>query len=104
MIRVSILYPNKEGSKFDHEYYGNNHFQLVRDRLEPLGLLRLGYDKGLGGLAPDSPAPYVAVGYLEFNTIEELQSAMGAHGEELMADIPNYTDIEPVFQIAEVMQ
>lgn len=28
---------------------------------------------------------------------------MGPHMEEIMADIPNYTDIPPVIQISEVV-
>jgi hypothetical protein len=28
---------------------------------------------------------------------------MGAHGQELMADIPNYTNIQPTIQISEIV-
>jgi hypothetical protein len=30
------------------------------------------------------------------------RSLLAAHGAEIMADIPRYTNIEPVFQISEV--
>jgi hypothetical protein len=28
---------------------------------------------------------------------------MGAHGKEIVADIPNYTDIQPTIQISEIV-
>jgi uncharacterized protein (TIGR02118 family) len=34
--------------------------------------------------------------------VEAFQSAFGPHAEEIMADIPNYTDIQPTLQISEV--
>ena len=33
MIRVSVLYPNSEGSSFNVEYYKNVHMKLVEERL-----------------------------------------------------------------------
>jgi hypothetical protein len=34
--------------------------------------------------------------------VEEFQKAMAAHGPEIIADIPNYTDIEPQIQFSEM--
>ena len=56
MIRVSVLYPRSEGSKFDFKYYGEKHMALVKARLTEHGLLRIEVDKGIGG-AEGSPAP-----------------------------------------------
>jgi hypothetical protein len=33
MIKVSVLYPNKEGSKFDLGYYLNSHIPMVQEKL-----------------------------------------------------------------------
>lgn len=103
MIRVSVLYPHKEGARFDHDYYANKHMALVRDRLGGKGLVETGIDKGIGTAVPDAPAPYVSIGWMTFNTVEEFQSAFGAHADEIMSDIPNYTDIEPQIQISEIV-
>ena len=103
MIRVSILYPHKDGARFDHDYYANKHMPLVRDRLGGMGMVDSGVERGIGTMDPDAPAPYVSIGFLTFNTVEELHAALGAHASELMADIPNYTDIEPQFQISEIV-
>jgi uncharacterized protein (TIGR02118 family) len=46
---------------------------------------------------------FACVGKLYFSTVDEFQQAMTAHGAELQADIPNFTDIQPQFQISEVV-
>ena len=104
MIRITVLYPNNEGSKFDHDYYANTHFPMVAEKLTPLGLVSGEVNVGLAGGAPGAPAPFVAVGHLMFNSIEEFQNGFGVHGEELMGDLPNFTDIEPIIQISEVVE
>jgi len=30
MIKVSVLYPNEKGKKFDMDYYGTKHLPLVQ--------------------------------------------------------------------------
>ena len=102
MIRVTILYPNKPGGKFDHDYYANQHMKMVKEKLEPMGLIKSEVDKGIGGGAPGSPPPYVAVAYLIFNSVDDFQKALGAHSKAFQADRPNYTDIEAQIQISEI--
>jgi uncharacterized protein (TIGR02118 family) len=36
------------------------------------------------------------------DTVEDFQKGFGPHGEEILADIKNYTDLTPVIQISEV--
>ena len=101
MIKVSVLYPNVEGSKFDMDYYCNSHIPMVRDRLGA-ACTGASVDGGLGGGAGGAPATYIAMGNIFFNSVEEFQAAFGPHAAEIMGDIPNYTDIEPVIQVSEV--
>jgi uncharacterized protein (TIGR02118 family) len=75
----------------------------VQQRLGGLGLLRWEVDKGLAGGAPGAPAPFACIGHLYFNTVDAFQAAMKAHGKELVADVPNFTNIQPQFQISEVI-
>ena len=51
MIRVLTLYPSKEGSKFDFDYYMNIHMKLVRERLGN-SLVKDEVDQGLGTIEP----------------------------------------------------
>ena len=103
MIRISVLYPSGEGKKFDVDYYVNKHMKLVRERLGGFGLARTEVDRGVAGGAPGAPAPYVAVGHLYFSAAADFQKGMGVHGKEILADIPNYTNIQPQIQISEIV-
>lgn len=103
MIRISVLYPNGEGKKFNHDYYTKKHMPMVQDRLKGMGIVRWEVDKGLAGGAPGAPAPFVSVGHLYFNSLADFQAGMAKHGTEFMADIPNYTDIQPQIQISEIV-
>ncbi len=101
MIRMSVYYANQPGVTFDHAYYAGSHRQLVDDRLGPLGCHSVQIDRGVAGYA-GGPAPYVAVGHLLFNSLEALDRAWREHGAEIVADVPRYTNAQPVIQISEV--
>ena len=100
-IKVSVFYPNTAGKKFDIDYYLNKHAPLVSKTLGS-ALVDSSYDKGPGGGAPGSPAPFVAIANLYFNSMEEFGASFGPSAPVFMADMPNYTDIEPVVQVSEV--
>ena len=103
MIRVTVLYPNEPDKRFNHAYYANKHLPLVMERLKGSGMLRYEVDKGLAGGSPGTAAPFIAACHLYFNTVADFQEGIGAHGNEIMGDIPNYTDISPQIQISEVV-
>ena len=103
MIRVSVMYPN-QGGKFDMDYYINKHMALVHKLLDPYGLVRTEADKGIGTAEPGAPAPFLAIGHMIFNSIEDMQKALQAHDADLAADVPNYTDSQPQFQISEMVE
>ena len=101
MIKVSVMYPNTEGSSFDMAYYVEKHMPLV-ERLLGAALKGVAVDQGIGGGEPGSPAPYLAIGHLFFDSPEAFVTAFGVHEPTLTADIPNYTNSEPTIQISEV--
>ena len=101
MIKLSVLYPNEEGKKFDMEYYCNKHIPMVQQKLGA-ACRRVAVEQGLGGAEPGSRPTYIAMGHIYFDSIEAFQTAFGPHAGALMEDIPNYTDIQPTIQISEV--
>ena len=103
MIRVSVMYPNVS-NKFDMDYYLNKHIPFVHKLLDPFGLVRTEVDKGVGTAEPGAPAPYAVVAHLFFNSIEDMGKGLEAHDPKLAADVPNFTDIKPQFQISEVIK
>ena len=99
MIKLSVMYPNGDGATFDMEYYCKSHIPLVRQSLGA-SLKGVVVDQGIG--QPGSPAPFLAMGHLMFESLVDLESALNAHGPKLMADIPNYTNTRPTIQISEI--
>ena len=102
MIKVSVMYPNTPGARFDHEYYKDKHLPLLKARMGD-ACKSYTIDKGLGGRAPGAPATYVGMCHIFVDSIEAFQAGMGKHGKEILGDIPNYTDLAPVIQISEVV-
>ena len=60
-------------------------------------------EEGLGGGAPGDPATYIAMGNLYFESMESFQNSFGPNALQIMADVPNYTDIEPIVQLSKAM-
>jgi uncharacterized protein (TIGR02118 family) len=52
---------------------------------------------------PRPPAVYVAMCHFYFDSVEAFQAAFGPNAKEIMADIPNYTDLSPVIPISGVV-
>jgi uncharacterized protein (TIGR02118 family) len=102
MHRLTVLYPAKDGEAFDYDYYFDNHHRLIVSLLKPEGLLSCQLDKGLSDPA-GGKAPYLAIAHLSFNSVDDLQKALAKHGAEILGDIPNYTKIEPIMQVNELM-
>jgi uncharacterized protein (TIGR02118 family) len=101
MIRLTAIYPATEGQTFDDAYFFDNHHKLCVARLKPEGMVSCQFDKGLSDAAGGKP-PYIAIAHVVFNSIDEFQKAMAKHGQEIMADIPNYSKLQPVMQISEI--
>ena len=102
MIKVSVMYPNTPGARFNHEYYRDKHMPLVKSRMGD-NCKYYTVDKGLAGGVPGAPATYVAMCHIFCDSVEAFQAGFGPHAKEIMADIPKYTDLSPVIQISEVI-
>ena len=101
MIKVSVFYPNRPGATFDMQYYCEEHVPMVQQKLGA-ACKRLAVEQGIAGIPPGTPAAYIAMGHMYFDSIEAFQAAFGPYAQEIRADIANYTDIEPTIQISDV--
>jgi len=91
---MSATYPSGEGTTFDHDYYKTSHIPMCNDVFSPA---KTEIEKGVNG-------PNVAAVAFYFESMDALQSALGApRTPDVMADVPNYTNIAPVMQISEVV-
>lgn len=101
MIRVSAMYPKQEGGHFDHDYYVNKHMPLVFERLGD-SIKKVEVYKGTSGME-DSPESFITVTNFWFESVPAFEEAFFPHIPELMGDFPNYTNIEPIIQIEELL-
>lgn len=94
MIKVSVTYPSGEGSTFDHDYYASTHVPLAASAWNPV---KTEIDKGING-------PNVAAVHFYFDSMEAFQGALGSpKTADVMADVANYTNIQPAMQVSEIV-
>ena len=99
MITVSVMYPRRDGARFDMDYYCGTHMKMVRE-LGGSRVQRIVVERGVGG--NDNAPPYAVIGRIYVGSIEDWQAVIKEHGRAFMADLPNFTDIEPRIQVSEV--
>jgi uncharacterized protein (TIGR02118 family) len=102
MIKVSVMYPNGPGARFDQAYYLDKHMPMVKARMGS-ALRFYSVDKGIAGGSSGDPATYLFVAQLHCDSVDDFQRGFGPHAPEIMSDIPNYTDQAPVVQISDVL-
>lgn len=102
MFIVSAIYGNSPGSRFDEKYYLFRHRPMVEELLQPFGLKGLRILKGAASLN-EQDLPFRIIAEMHFETREGFEQGMAQHGETVLGDAPNYTDIEPILQVSEVL-
>jgi uncharacterized protein (TIGR02118 family) len=101
MVKLTILYPNTEGKKFDKDYYINTHMPLSL-QLQGDAVRSVSVDFGFSAVLPGSRPPYIAICNFLYDSLEAFQNAFMPHAEILAGDISNYTDVETIIQFSEV--
>ena len=101
MITVSVLYPATEGASFDHDYYLDKHIPLLQEKLGD-ALKGVRVEKGIGN-AMGGDAPFVAAVHMQFESGDAFGAAMIPHLGEIGGDVANYTTIQPVMQMSEIV-
>ncbi len=101
MIKVSVLYPNTDGAKFDMGYYCSKHMPMVQQKLGA-PCKKIAVEQGMSGGQAGSKPAFIAMGHLYFDSVDAFQKAFAPHAQAIMGDIPNYTNIQPIIQISDV--
>jgi uncharacterized protein (TIGR02118 family) len=101
MYCISIAYPKNDGGTFDFDYYAKKHIPMVAHFL---GANAVRGEVRKGVASPDgSAASFVCLANIWINSVEEFQATLAKHGKEIMGDIPNFTNIQPIIQVDEVV-
>jgi len=99
-ISVTVKYPNKEGSRFNLDYYINNHLLLMTEKFGE-AMLSLNACNGIATPNPEVAPPYQVMAIMEIKSLEMFKDVFSQHGAEINGDFTNYTDVEPVIQISD---
>ena len=92
-----VLYPRKDGAKFDLEYYKKTHMPLAKDTWASHGL----QSYSVVELGPDNPYSIAAI--LNFESKEHMGKALADPGtQKVMGDVPNFSSEQPVFLAGDV--
>jgi len=102
MIVVSVMYPASAGATFDMDYYRQTHIPLVGARLNASGLREVKVLQGAGAPGGGAPA-YSVIALLTFDSAADFDQAVAQHGEEILGDIPNFSSVQPVIQVSDVL-
>jgi len=103
LIKVSVMYPFSEGKAFNMEYYENKHMPMVAGYLGS-NLVKYTIEKGIASGIPNQPLPYMAIGIFYVKSLSEYQSAIAPHRDSIRADFVNYTNVNPVILVSEVVR
>lgn len=91
MPSLVVSYPRSEGATFDAAYYRDTHIPLVERTWESCGLTAA---EILWPADPSQPAAAMVV--LRFRDAAAIDAALASPATaQVMADIANFTDIEP---------
>jgi uncharacterized protein (TIGR02118 family) len=101
MIRLTVLYPNLKGSRFDFDYYVNVHTPLAKRRFGDC-VVSWEIDRGIEGENSGDLPAYQVAAFITFTSLEEFRKVMAEHGAELRGDFIKYTDVYPRFLISNV--
>ena len=87
MLVITILYPRTDDSTFDMDYYTGTHMPMFA---EVLGDACQGW-----GAAAIPAGNYAAMGWAMVTDQDAFNGAMAEGGAKVMADVPNYTNVQP---------
>ena len=101
MITVTVLYPNKDGAKFDLNYYLSKHIPMVK-QLVGSALKGCVVEQGVSGGETGTKPAYSVVCHLRFDSVGAFQTAFGPHAPTVMGDVRNYSSVEPMVQVSDI--
>ena len=102
MIKVTILYPNTSGARFDFDYYVKTHMPMSIRLLGPR-IRSVSVERGIEAAEPGVPPAFVALCHFTCDSRQAFEAAFLPQAAVLQGDMPNYTDIVPIIQFSEIM-
>lgn len=87
-----VLYPRKDGAKFDLDYYHSTHMPLAKTIWSPHGL------KSFSVIQLGQDSQYSIAAIIDFESQEHMGKALAdPKTKEVMDDVPNFSSETPLF-------
>jgi uncharacterized protein (TIGR02118 family) len=94
-VSLNVIYPNREGARFDVNYYRATHIPLATKVMKATTVILI-EGVPMGTTAP----PYAMIAHFQFTSAEALQAALANPGmAEVRADVAKFTDITPTIML-----
>ncbi len=103
MVKVSVFYKNTAGAKFNADYFLNVHMPLAV-RLLAAGIRSATAEIGVRGTGEGDAPAFAAIASFTSESAEQFMNVFMEAGGRLQADIPNYTDIDPMIQVSNLTE
>lgn len=94
-MSLNVLYPNRDGARFDTAYYRSTHIPLAMKVMKASSVLLIeGVPNGT------SAAPYAMIAHFQFPSADALKAAVANPAmADVRADVPKFTDITPTVML-----
>ncbi|KAM4060778.1 hypothetical protein HRG_001690 [Hirsutella rhossiliensis] len=86
---VIFAYPRSSASDFNLAYYTSSHMPMVADKWARYGL------RSWSAIEMTPGSPHVVQCVLHWTSVGAFEKALEEDGKDILADIKNYTDVEP---------
>ena len=67
-------------------------------------LVKYTIEKGVASGIPNTQMPYMAIGSFYVKSLADYQAAIGPNRDAIRADFVNYTDINPIILVSEMIR
>jgi uncharacterized protein (TIGR02118 family) len=94
-VSLNVLYPNRDGARFDAGYYRSTHIPLAMKVMKAASVLLIeGVPMGTAA------APFAMIAHFKFASSEAMQAALADPAmAEVRADVAKFTDITPTIML-----
>jgi len=98
-MSLNVVYPNREGARFDTAYYRSSHIPLATKVMKATSVMLIeGVPNGT------TAAPYVMIAHFEFASAEALKAALANPAmADVRADVAKFTDIQPTVMLGKTV-
>jgi uncharacterized protein (TIGR02118 family) len=96
MYALRGIYTRVDGAVFDFDYYKNKHM--------PLCMMRFGSNAKSFEVARSLPGEkYICIGTIYLESVQKFEEAFAIHGSEIASDVKNYTNVQAIIEMQEVL-